>query len=211
MSAYKLPITELVAGSFQDGVLTTKSGFKIARAWVSGIVTQKKADKFLSLLVDDGTSSIRIRVFEDPQKYEVGLGDIVETAGYIREYNGRVYIVPDFIRTIDPNTELLRRLEALKVLGELKEHPPTPPQPYRREEAPAARQQEVEPKAEGGSKPMTNDDLEAIVLAALKEEKTTSQVVKETGLSDEQVSDTLDTLLDSGEVFEPKPGKYLAI
>jgi len=201
MSAYKLPISELIRGSFQDGVLTTGSGFKIQRAWVSGIVTQKRADKYLSFMIDDGTGGLRVRVFENPEQYPVELGDIVEVAGYIREYNGRIYVIPDFVRKIDPNTELLRRLEALKVLEELKKNPPKPPEPIPRETV-------SEPANEGDGK---NEDLEAIILSALKVERTLPELQKATGLSEGQISGVLETLLDNGEVFEPKPGKYLAI
>ena len=203
MSAYKLPIVELAGGTFQEGVLTTRSGFRIQRAWVSGIITQKKADKFLSFLVDDGTGSLRIRVFENPEQYPVELGDIVEAAGYLREYNGRVYLIPDFVRKIDPNTELLRRLESLKVLDALRKNPPEPPViPKRGGDAPGP----VQTKAE-----QQGEDLEARVLSALKSEKTMPQLCKETGLDEKRVGDVLETLLDNGEVFEPKPGKYLAI
>lgn len=202
MSAFKLPITELLGGAFQDGVLTTRSGFMINRAWIAGIITQKRADKFLSLLVDDGTGSLRVRVFDDPSKHQVELGDIIEAAGYIREYNGRIYIVPDFMKKIDPNTELLRRLEALNVLEQLKTDPPTPPEPRPRTGA-GLEQQAGEAK--------TGEDLGPSILACLATEKTITQLCAELGKDEQPVGDALETLLDNGEVFEPRPGKYLAI
>jgi RPA family protein len=207
MSAYKLPISELIQGNFLDGVLTTKSGFQVQRAWVAGIVTQKRADKYLSILVDDGTGGLRIRVFEEPERYQVEMGDIVEVAGYIREYNGRIYLIPDFIKQIDANTELLRRLEALKVLEELKKNPPEPPQISQKQKLPELTKAE-DVQADESEK---TEDFKPIVLEALKNEKTFSQLQKETGLSEENLNGALEELLDKGEVFEPKAGKFLAI
>lgn len=96
MTAYKLPISDL-RGEYIDGSLVVLGGAKIQRAWISGIVIQKRLDKYLSLLVDDGTGSMTVRVFDGAENVDVGLGDVVEVAGRVKQWNNRIYLIPDFI------------------------------------------------------------------------------------------------------------------
>ena len=201
MTAYKLPIADL-KGEYVDNSLIIAGGAQIQRAWISGIVIQKRADKYLSILVDDGTGSMRVRVFEGAEEIDVELGDVVEVAGRIKEWNNRLYLIPDFIRRITLNTELLRRLEALRVRKMLKENPPKEP-------APAASQPKETEKSRIEEKEV--DENEQKVLEATEGEMNLSQIVEATNMKEEDVSKILDDLCDKGEVFEPKPGKYRRI
>lgn len=75
---------------------------------------------FASITLDDGSGSIRAKAWkEDISKLEnINIGDIVNIIGRPRVYNEESYIVPELIRKVeDPNFEVLRKLELLKLYG----------------------------------------------------------------------------------------------
>ncbi|MFX0136239.1 MAG: hypothetical protein ACFFDN_21545 [Candidatus Hodarchaeota archaeon] len=72
------------------------------------------------LIIDDGTETIRIKVWgDDIRKYKVedlNIGDNVDIIGRVREYNDEIFIMPEIISKIsDPNWELLRELEKIEL------------------------------------------------------------------------------------------------
>lgn len=75
---------------------------------------------FASITLDDGSGVIRVKTWkEDTSKIEdFNIGDIVNIIGRPRIYNEESYIVPELIRKVnDPNFEVLRKLELLKLYG----------------------------------------------------------------------------------------------
>ncbi len=127
-------ISDLVYGVFIAGdkeimkssYLITKFGEKISRTKIIGSVLEKyirEDKKFGNVIIDDGTECIIVRVFEnDLDKIEkVNIGELVFVVGKIKNYNNENYIIPDFIRRLNnPNYEIMFKLEFLNKIIEKK-------------------------------------------------------------------------------------------
>jgi RPA family protein len=118
MTAVKLRIQDIVHGSFEDTYVHTVSGdvdeVRILGTVVDVFITDDES--YISLTVDDGTETIRIKAWrqdvEELKQYSTG--DIIDVVGKIREYNEEVYVVPDVISAVSPNKWVLRELELMK-------------------------------------------------------------------------------------------------
>jgi RPA family protein len=127
--AKKVRISDVVDGKFfygnRDGMkpsyIITSIGMKVSRVNLVGVVI----DKFVSedgnyafLTIEDGTESIRAKVFKEKVDLIDGIekGDTVLVIGKVKEYNGEKYINLEFVRKVDVNYEILRKLELAKEL-----------------------------------------------------------------------------------------------
>ncbi|MEM7825588.1 MAG: OB-fold nucleic acid binding domain-containing protein [Candidatus Aenigmatarchaeota archaeon] len=133
LPAKKVRIFDLVYGKFFPGqkenmkasYVITPFGQKISRVNVIGSVI----DKFLSddgnystITIDDGSEAIRVKTFGEKTRLteEIEVGEIVLVVGKLKEYNNELYINGEIIRKINPNFEILRKAEIIKELLEQK-------------------------------------------------------------------------------------------
>ncbi len=120
-TAVKVSISEISSGRFvrQEGMkpnyVMTPEGRKISRAWVTGVVvsTFRSDDgNYSSITIDDSTGVIRAKAFGGLRVLDgIETGDIVDVIGKIREYNGEMHIIPEAVRKIGIEAEMLRELE----------------------------------------------------------------------------------------------------
>jgi len=120
-TAVKIAIKDLINGEFagegNKALLKTKSGDEVSKVRVLGTVVEKfiaPDSKFGTLTIDDATETILLKFFKEDvlkfQKFEVG--DVLDALGFVRLYEGEIYVSPEIIQKIDdPNWELLRKLE----------------------------------------------------------------------------------------------------
>lgn len=114
--AKKVPVSDIIKGTYikrpgwePSGVLT-KYG-EITRATIIGLIVSKnQTENSLSLLVDDGSGSINIRMFEKPNE-EYKIGDFVKIIGRIRENSNMIFIVPELLKKVDKKWHELHNLE----------------------------------------------------------------------------------------------------
>ena len=114
--AKKIPIIDIVKGTYikrpgwdPSGVLT-KYG-EITRTNIIGLIVSKsETENSMSFLVDDGTGSIIIRMFEKSQK-EYQVGDFVRVIGRIRENSNTIFVVPEIIKKVDKKWHKFHNLE----------------------------------------------------------------------------------------------------
>ena len=111
---------------FEPNYILTQKGTRLSRVRILGTVVGKFASenkKFASLTLDDGSDTIRVKVFNAVSMFDnIAVGDIVDTVGKIREYNEEIYLIPEVISKVDnPNIEILRELEIEKQEEELEE------------------------------------------------------------------------------------------
>jgi RPA family protein len=134
LPAKKVRIFDLIYGKYfpgekekmKESYIVTPFGQKISRVNIIATVI----DKFLSddgnystITIDDGSEATRVKMFREKTELiqEVEVGDLVLVVGKLKEYNGEVYINGEIIRKVqEPNLENLRRLEILKDLVEQK-------------------------------------------------------------------------------------------
>lgn len=232
LPAKKVRIFDLIYGKFFPGekesmkasYLITPFGQKISRVNLIGTVT----DKFLTddgnystITIDDGSESIRVKTFREKTELtkEIEVGDFVLVVGKIKEFNGEIYVNGEIIRKIqDFNFENLRKLEIFrelleqkKIVDELKE---------------LKEKMEEEKFREYAKKKYGFDEeiIDFILKGSQIEEDYKPKIIKiiesldegngvEMGkilelsnLPENLIEKGIEELLESGTLFEPRPG-----
>ncbi|GBE56508.1 OB-fold nucleic acid binding domain protein [archaeon BMS3Bbin16] len=173
-------------------------GKQIFSVRLMGVVVSKyESERFTILTVDDSTETVSVRIFgDDRDRFEdVAVGDTVDVFGTLREYEGETYVAPWLIRRVnDPNWEVVRSLELLL---------------RAKKTGVAAPLEEVLDAVEERSPA----DLKHAILELLGrldegDGADYNAVLKESGLSDNELDQTLNALLSESEIYEPKIGKF---
>lgn len=221
MAARKVKVEELLRGEYllsEEGFpsLITPWGEKVSRVRVMGTVVEKwlrEDGEYCTVYLDDGTGVIPLRAWREGAKElnELEVGDLVDVIGRIREYLGEKYLVPQLLLKVkDPNWETVRELEILlmrrKILAkgikpmkiQVQE---IPPEEVRMEEV-----EELE-------LPYVPQELKEKALSAFErldrgEGVGEEELGRELGLGRKEVEDLLLVLMDEGEVFEVRTGRY---
>ncbi|MEM4219164.1 MAG: OB-fold nucleic acid binding domain-containing protein [Candidatus Micrarchaeia archaeon] len=184
-TASKVRISDIINGMWVDEGgqrIKTPYGEIIARARILGTIVQKfqsEDGNFSTITLDDGTETIRAKVFKGSRMLDkFNIGDVVDLIGKVREYEGETYIAPEIIRKIDDlNMESLRRLEIIEKIVNFK--PSESPKERLKKQILAAMEQ--------------TGSIEYSELLKLGPEKEVEQAVNE--------------LLEDGICYEPEPGK----
>ena len=131
MTAVRASISDIVNGTFgeDNGAHVTSSyGVELRRVVIVGFVVSKfnkessseGGKRFMSITLDDGTDTIRIKVWgeEESALLEGVKEDILALViGKVRKYEDEVYIIPEIVKEItDPNfmgLHLLERYQAI--------------------------------------------------------------------------------------------------
>lgn len=116
--AVKTIIKEILIADYlqeEEGTnyLLTPDQKKIYRLNLMAIILEKEIQgNITNFLLDDGTSTIVLRSFEDNKKIrELNVGDVIITIGKLRIYNQEKYISPEIIKKIDPDWLKIRAKE----------------------------------------------------------------------------------------------------
>lgn len=232
--AKKVRLLDLKNGTFFHGnkeemkpnYLITPFGERVSRVNIVANVT----DKFISedgnygtLTLDDGSSSLRTKLFGKGVKVleKISKGDLVLVVGKIKEYNGEIYINAEIVRKIeDPNFESLRKLEILrdlklkkKMVEEIKELLDKLSEEELKgyvkmkfgldEEALNVVRMNLRVEEEADFKPKI---MEIIKSMDKGEGVEVSKIFEIINLPERIVENAITELLNSGEIFEPRPG-----
>jgi RPA family protein len=217
------------AGSLEESKpnsVVTKFGDVVSRVQLVGTVVEKFRDeggRFGSVTVDDGTESVRARVFGEDMKYldSVNVGDVVAVVGRMKNYNNENYISPDFVRrTDDPNAETLFRLEVLQGLAEKKktvddirrlrdEMSQDELKDYASEKY-GMGEEVLRAVLEGKT---AETDYKPVVLDAIGKLDSgggveIGKLLESVKLEESMVESAISELLSSGEIYEPAAGKF---
>lgn len=204
-TALKVRIKDITNGELKKGksewesYLLTPLNEEAGRVRVlATIVSKFKSDdgKYGVLTLDDATDTITSRAFDEGVQLidSTREGDIVDVIGRVREYEDEKYINVESISKIaDPNWELVRKLELamkLKRLGGATE----------------AQKELAEEEASG-------ENPRSIVIDIIEEMDEGDgvkyvQLMDETGLDDKKLEEIITELMEEGEIYEPKIGKF---
>jgi RPA family protein len=229
--AKKVRISDVVDGKFfygnRDGMkpsyIITSIGMKVSRVNLVGVVI----DKFVSedgnyafLTIEDGTESIRAKVFKEKVGLIDGIekGDTVLVIGKVKEYNGEKYINLEFVRKVDVNYEILRKLELAKELENWRNFTERV-----RNDLKEMSEEEVKKKYE-----LDDDMLQAIrgsklepdykqklldIISKLDEGDGVeiSKLFEVVSLPESTVEKILDELISEGSLYQPTPSKLKKI
>ena len=209
----------------------TPWGKHVFRARILGTVVEKfvREDQGYAVLrLDDGTETITIRAWKEGARELISFnpGDLIDVIGRVREFEGEVYLVPELVlRVEDPNWELVRELEILRLrkqalVGGRR------PQP-RREAKLESRELKIELPAAPEKGPVVErvEEIEEPPLPEVPEEMkkrallafdkldkgdgvSLANLAAELDISYGEVEDAVRVLIVDGEVFEPRAGKF---
>lgn len=210
-------------GEFTPNYIETLYQEQISRVNVIGVIINKEQEPPAgrSIIIDDSTGRITLRVFEvAPSVEELKVGDIIRVIGRPREFNNMMYIIPEIIKRVESPTWLqVRKLE-------LELHQKN--RPEKRAKAKAAQQEAAmkeKTTAFAYEEENINDREDDDEKTANKNPQEKNQferfveVVKQLDIGDGADMETviarfegdgeklMRILLEEGEVFEVKPGK----
>ncbi len=237
LTAVKAKIKQITNGKYmpQEGFnpnyMLTKNGIRLSRVRLLATVVDKfvaESGKFASITLDDGTDTIRAKIFNALSLLEtVNAGDIVYTIGRVKEYQGEVYIMPEVIvQCQDPNMEMLFELETRQQMEEWK----------RKREIVLEHKAQVSDLAElkrllRERFGIDEEEVEGIMASSENEEENVEEknnkqkvlelivsldagqgcdytdLIAQSDISEEDVDSVVNELLEEGVCFEPKPGK----
>jgi RPA family protein len=150
--------------------------------------------KFNAITLDDSSGQIKIKGFSDSSFLLSGIsvGDTICVIGWVRYYNNEIYVIPDIVRHVDSKWGLIRRLELIKIFGEIKK-------------------EKEEPKE--NEKIESNSPRNAILelIRKNKDGIDVEQLIMDTNFPVEQINSVINSLIESGEIYEPMPGKIRAL
>jgi RPA family protein len=204
-TALKVRIKDITNGELKRGdtdwdtILLTPLNEEAGRVRVLATVVSKfKRDdgKYGVLTLDDTTDTITSRAFDESVKLidRTEEGDIVDIIGRVKEYEDEKYIsMESMSKIVDPNWELVRKLElALKI---------------KRLGGDADVQEELVEGETAGENPKS---IVKGIIEELDEGDGVKyvQLIDETGLSDKKLEEILTELMEQGEIYEPKIGKF---
>src|SRR3989338_4301314 len=117
--ATKISVLDLEEGEYIEekehnpNYLLIKEHQKIFRINVIATLVHKEMKGSISsMLVDDGTGKIVMRIFEENKAaLNLEVGDVIEIIGKVRVYNQEKYIFPEIIRKVNPLWLKVRYLE----------------------------------------------------------------------------------------------------
>ncbi len=238
LTAVKTKIGPVIKGRFvkQEGFtpnyVLTSNGLRVSRANILATVVDKfvsETGKFASITLDDGSGTIRAKVFNAVSVFEgIETGDIVDCIGRIKEYQGEIYIMPEILRKVDdPDLEMLRELDIRKRDREWNNKRELVLE-YQNQTADAEELKKIMNERFN----VSNEDVESILQTqqadeevSEKENETKEKVLKfivecdkgegcdyselldKSGLPEETIDSLVNELLSEGMCFEPRPGK----
>ena len=163
---------------------------------------EKEGGGYVSLIVDDGSAQIRIKSWNEDCKIlkHIKKGDIILIIGKIKEdkmTDGEVYITAEIIKNVEPNYEVLRKLELLKGIGKPKQY--SKQEPFLKEE----KAEEIEEIK------ISSNKARQIILNLIEKNESLDfdGLLKECSCSENRLTNELNELLKDGEIFEVK-GRY---
>ena len=200
--AYKIWISNILNDKFvkQEGWdpnFIEVNGYKVARVnIIANVIGKYQADNYSSIVLDDGSSAIRVKAWgDDIKKLEsVNIGDIILIIARPKEFNNERYLIPEVVKKIkDPNWELLRKAELLKEFGKLEIN-------------------EIKHEEEN---PIILGEKQKILSIIEKHDKgegvKMEDLVYISSMNEDDVLKTIKELLQWGEVYENKPNHVKVI
>jgi len=121
-SAEKVAIRELEEGEYVEekeqkpNYIITSENRKIFRINVIATLVHKEVHgSITSILIDDGTGKIIVRIFEEIKSiFNLEVGDVIQIIGKVRIYNNEKYVFPEIIKKTNPAWLKIRFLELQK-------------------------------------------------------------------------------------------------
>jgi len=192
---------------------------QISRLNLMAVIVNREGN---SLTLDDGTSQIQIMIFGEQEKFSMhNVGDLVLIIGRPREYNQKIFIVPEIIRKIEDKTWIEYRKLELNIQNNntsIKD-PQNKENIFEKEISNTSTEnQTIKEKEEQNKSTLENFDSEnrfddnyaSIILNTIKkldkgDGANVNEVIKESKLT--KADKYIISLINEGEIFEIRTGR----
>lgn len=217
---------------FDPNYLLTPEGRKISRARVVATVVDSYVndeETYGSITLDDGTDTVQIKFFNELDAMDgFEPGDIVETVGKVREYQGQIYMNAELLVKRTPENELLHQVKhrvtheewnSIKNTVKQLNEAGNSQEDIEKEMAGQLDEDEVDAllqsfgeSFEDTEDPEERENLERDIIEAVEEldegdGATYSDIGEQVDGSEKQLEDTINSLLSDGTFYEPEPGR----
>ena len=215
---------------FTPNYLLTPRGRRFSRARTVATVVDSftnEDETYGSLTLDDGTDTIQIKFFNDLSLIEdFESGDIVEAVGKVREYQGEIYMNAEILKKREVKDELLHELKHKKTTEEWSQIRETVQQlkesgkdqeEIEKEMAGKLDEDEVDSLLQSFGEQFDvsgeeRENLERDIIDAVEklddeDGADYSEIAEEVDAPEDQLEDTINSLLSEGTFYEPQPGK----
>ncbi len=232
ISSIKTRIKQITGGRYvpQDGFnpnfVLAPNGTRLSRVRIAATVVDKflaESGKFSSITLDDGTETIRAKVFNVVSMYDsIGVGSEVDIIARVKEYQGEIYLAPEIITVLeDSNFALLRELELRLqeksmenkrklILGHQKQTADIGELERLMKERYGIQPEEVEAVLQTQEEPVSDKKDEVVKLIEKLDQVggcDYSELMAASGLPEDVLDSIVNELLSEGTCFEPRPGK----
>lgn len=232
LTALKTKIENITKGKYYpaegfNSSYVLSNGIRFSRIRIMGTVVDKfmpESGKFASITLDDGTDTIRAKIFNAVSMLSnIKNGDVVDAIGKIKEFQGEIYIQPEIVTMInDRNMELMRKLEINKTCKDTEKKRELVKE-YQKQTSDLEElkrmlkerfdiePEETESLIEISEEKDSSSGKEKILSLITELDKGDgagySELIEASGLDENAVDSIINGLLEGGECFEPKPGK----
>lgn len=191
--AYKVKISDILNSNFAKDELSAGyvklNNIDVSRVNIIGTLVYKaEQEGYASTVIDDGTGRILLRSFENVSIFsKIDVSDIVLVVGRIREFNNEKYLIPEILKKINIEWLNIRKLELMKndnvVNGRFT--------------------------SKGVSEEVSADINEDVFLLIKKLDNGDGVSIEDLikSSNNDRVESIINRLLESGDIFEIKPGK----
>jgi RPA family protein len=199
--AFKVSLSEIVTLPLikEEGLGSSYLQFgekQLSRVNIIGTIIRKQ-DNNMAATIEDGTSTIQLRVFEDRRLLQhVEVGDVTLAIGRPREYGAERYILPEIIKKIDAGWLKVRSKElALR-------------KPLVIAQSVQGQAQELEKSSQEMEEAMETptEIIRNFIRQLDKGDGVDVESVVSSGIT-ENAEKHLATLLKNGDIFEIRPGR----
>lgn len=189
-----------------------------------------------SLTIDDGTGTIRIKTFSDSLNLikDLNQGDTINVIGKLAYFNDEIYILPEIVKESSITWLIARKLELEKEFGKdivknlSDQQRDEQIQKYQQEKEPQSQQPQQQPEQTetteekiGTTETETNNptnqsanqttNIKDEILNKIKESEPEGididKIIMALNKPVDDINNTITSLLESNEVYEPKPGR----
>ena len=215
-TAFKVWISSLLSGKYTKGVEQFEAGFievnntKVSRVNMIGIIIDKfEAETQVSLTLDDGSGSIRVKAWNENISLMSGfnIGDLVIIVGKVKEYNNQVYVTPEIVKTLDnPLWLKVRKLELSKTFGEPARVITEVVKDSKEEDE--DRMNVVEEKVTNEKTQSSREKIFHLIESMDKGEGVhLTGIIVNSGIAEDDIENLIDDMIKEGEIFEIQKNK----
>lgn len=216
---------------FTPNYLLTPKGRRFSRARIVGTVVDtfiNDDETYGSITVDDGTDTTQLKFFNELDAMEeFEEGDIVEAVGKVREYQGQIYMNAEILNNQEVEKELLHELRHRKeqeewsqireTVKQLKDSGKTQDE-IEKEMAGKLDEDEIDSLLQSFGEQFDSagdeerENLERDVIEAVEDLDEDDgadygDIAEKVDAPEDQLEDTINSLLSDGTFYEPQPGK----